>query len=77
MVSEYVLKFSQPKYYRDPIVKYGYMRGTETVDYVYRIRQRWKQYSGVRQIEPGADVVSPSIPHRAKTKKKKYTLSMN
>ena len=77
VVSEYVLKLSQPKYYRDPIVKYGYMRGTETVDYVYRIRQRWKQYSGVRQIEPGADVVSPSIPHRAKTKKKKYTLSMN
>lgn len=46
-VSEYVLKLSQPQYYNNPIVKYGYMRGSETVDYVNRIRQRWAQYRGV------------------------------
>ena len=33
-VSEFVLKLQQPEYYRDPVVKYGYMRGSETVDYV-------------------------------------------
>ena len=45
-VSEYVLKLSQPQYYNDPVVKNGYMRGSETVDYVSRIRDRWAQYRG-------------------------------
>lgn len=43
-VSKYVLLLSQPAYYRDPVVKYGYMRGSETVDYVHKIRDRWEQY---------------------------------
>jgi len=46
-VSEFVLKLSTPQYYRDPVVKHGYMRGTETVNYVARIRDRWSQYCGV------------------------------
>lgn len=46
-VSEYVLKLSTPAYYNDPVVKYGYMRGSESVDYVSRIRSRWSQYRGV------------------------------
>jgi len=46
-VSEFVLKLQQPEYYRDPVVKYGYMRGSETVDYVERIHSRWAQYRGV------------------------------
>lgn len=45
-VADYVLKLTQPAYYNDPVVKYGYMRGTETVDYVARIRSRWMQYCG-------------------------------
>jgi membrane-bound lytic murein transglycosylase F len=28
-------------------VRYGYMRGGETVDYVRRIRDRWAEYRGV------------------------------
>lgn len=32
------------KYYRDPVVKYGYSRGRETVDYVERI---WNYYNDV------------------------------
>ena len=47
-VSKYVLLLSQPRYYNDPLVKYGYMRGSETVDYVYRIEQRWKSYRSRR-----------------------------
>jgi len=45
-VREYVLRLSQPAYYCDTSVKYGYMRGTETADYVDRIRARWSEYSG-------------------------------
>lgn len=40
-VREFVLRLSQPAYYSDPVVKYGYMRGSETADYVDRIRARW------------------------------------
>lgn len=46
-VSEFVLKLSQPRYYMDPVVRNGYMRGGETVEYVSRIRERWAQYRGV------------------------------
>lgn len=45
-VREYVLRLSQPAYYTDPVVKNGYMRGTETADYVDRIRARWGEYCG-------------------------------
>lgn len=37
------------KYYRDPVVRYGYSRGRETVDYVDRI---WKYYGDVVQKIP-------------------------
>lgn len=45
-VKEYVLKLSQPTYYNDPSVKYGYMRGAETTNYVDKIRSRWGEYCG-------------------------------
>ena len=45
-VSPYVLGLREARYYNDPVVRYGYMRGNETVDYVGRIRQRWAQYRG-------------------------------
>lgn len=47
-VSEYVLKLSTEEYYRDPIVKAGYMRGSETVDYVDKILTRWQQYRMIK-----------------------------
>lgn len=43
-VSGYVLKLSDPKFYRDPVVKNGYMRGSETEAYVRQIMERWAQY---------------------------------
>lgn len=46
-VAEYVLKLSQPQYYKDPVVKYGYMRGQETAGYVESINSRWAQYRGM------------------------------
>ena len=36
-VSKAILMKINPKYYNDPVVKYGYCRGTETVDYVKKI----------------------------------------
>lgn len=36
-VSKAILMKMNPKYYRDPVVKYGYCRGTETVAYVKNI----------------------------------------
>ncbi len=45
-VREYVLRLSQPAYYGDKVVKHGYMRGSETADYVDRIRSRWSEYCG-------------------------------
>lgn len=45
-VSEYILLLSKPQYYRDAVVKHGYMRGTETHNYVTSVRQRYEEYSG-------------------------------
>lgn len=45
-VQEYILNLQQPAFYRDPVVKYGYMRGSETSAYVDRIIQRWREYGG-------------------------------
>ncbi|MBO4606515.1 MAG: transglycosylase SLT domain-containing protein [Prevotella sp.] len=46
-VSEYILHLSEAKYYRDPVVKAGYMRGTETHDYVSSVRERYEKYAGI------------------------------
>ena len=52
-VGPYVLRLAEPQYYRDPLVKHGYMRGSETYGYVKSIRQRWQQYRGVKGGAPG------------------------
>lgn len=79
-VAPWVLRLQQPQYYNDPVVRNGYMRGSETVDYVDRIRQRYSQYGGVRYsgASVSGDVSSPlpvipggMTPRRA-TKKYKY-----
>ena len=70
-VSPYVLKLATPQYYNDPIVKYGYMRGSETVDYVQRIRQRHAGYQGVKTKFMG---VHASKPRKAEHRKNKYDI---
>jgi len=69
-VSEFVLKLREPAYYTDPVVKHGYMRGTETVDYVEKIRARYDQYRGVaRSAGPrGGGHYGPLTPQKAKHK---------
>ena len=70
-VSAYVLKLAQPAYYNDPLVKHGYMRGSETVDYVSKIRQRHAGYQGVKSPHLG---FHPSQPRKADKRKNKYDL---
>lgn len=80
-VSKYVLLLSSPQYYRDPVVKYGYMRGSETVGYVSKIHQRWESYRGVRRPritmpDDSLGRYNPSgmTPRKAKHHKKKYNI---
>lgn len=78
-VAYYVLALERPEYYNDPVVKHGYMRGSETVEYVDRIRRRYAQYRGVpyggasvdRQSgtnfpRESSDYYDPMTPHKAK-----------
>jgi len=69
-VREYVLKLAQPAYFNDPIVKYGYMRGTETADYVDKIQQRWLSYRGVKTPHQGFS----QEPQKSRRERSKYKL---
>jgi len=44
-VETFLLKKANSKYYNDDIVKNGYCRGIETVDYVKNVIQRYESYS--------------------------------
>ena len=72
-VEPFVLGLSQPQYYNDPMVKNGYMRGSETVDYVRKIHERWNGYRGIRTVR---NTFAPSaVPQKAThERKKKYQI---
>lgn len=70
-VAPYVLKLATAQYYNDAIVKYGYMRGSETVDYVEKIRSRHASYQGVRSPHVG---FHPSQPRKADKRKNKFDI---
>ena len=50
-VREYLLLKSTPKYFNDPVVKYGYVRGSETVKYVDNIMHLSALYQGAKRKE--------------------------
>ncbi len=60
-VAPFILLLSEPRYYRDPDVRFGYMRGSETEAYVRLIMERWQQYRGSAR-----SFVSGSTPAPAK-----------
>jgi membrane-bound lytic murein transglycosylase F len=43
-VEDYLKLKSHPEYYNDPVVKQGYCRATETVNYVRSVMERWQYY---------------------------------
>lgn len=43
-VDQFVKALSEPRYYRDPVVKNGYCRGNEPYNYVIQIMSRYEQY---------------------------------
>lgn len=45
-VAPFILRLSEARYYTDPVVHNGYMRGQETYGYVERIIRRWQDYGG-------------------------------
>ena len=67
-VSRYLALLSNPEYYRDPVVKNGYMRSSETIDYVERIRSRYSQYGGMPMGRSYSGGASPVMPRKAKKK---------
>jgi len=67
-VSHYLSLLNNPQYYNDPVVRNGYMRSEETIDYVERIRQRYSQYGGVPMRGSSSKGSSPLTPRKAKRK---------
>ncbi|MBQ5621164.1 MAG: transglycosylase SLT domain-containing protein [Bacteroidaceae bacterium] len=59
-VVPYILLLSEPQYYRDPEVRYGYMRGSETEAYVRLIIERWNQYRGYARNHSTGSTPSPA-----------------
>ena len=43
-VKDAVLMKSRPEYYNDPVVKYGYFRGTQTIEYVEKVTAIYNIY---------------------------------
>jgi len=71
-VAEYILLLSEPRYYTDRVVKYGYLRGTETHAYVDLVKSRYEQYAGVIEGEGSFGLGEPAemsgvsiVPRRA------------
>lgn len=72
-VSFFVLHLSRPEYYRDPVVRHGYMIGSETAGYVQSIMDRWRMYGG-NPGAPGAGSPAAGIPRTDRpAKKNRYT----
>ncbi|MCK4747279.1 MAG: transporter substrate-binding domain-containing protein [Bacteroidales bacterium] len=50
-VEDWLLKKSDPEYYTDPVVKYGYARGIETYNYVKEVIERFEHYKNIVNSE--------------------------
>jgi len=46
-VDIFLLNKSKPSYYLDPVVQYGYCRGTEPYNFVYEILERYEHYKNI------------------------------
>jgi membrane-bound lytic murein transglycosylase F len=46
-VDRFLLSKADPKFYNDPVVKYGFCRGTETFNYVSEVMERYEHYKNI------------------------------
>lgn len=46
-VASYLLYKANPKFYKDPVVKFGYCRGDETFRYVGEVLERYEHYKNI------------------------------
>ena len=75
-VKEFVQALQQPRYYNDPIVKNGYMRGTETVGYVEKIMTRYADYRKVAHGESAFSTFGQgSLSPRRSSKANRYQVN--
>lgn len=77
-VAPYILALQRPEYYRDPVVKYGYMIGSETDNYVRSILARYQSYGGsIAMVKtatmPDAQATSPSVTTTSHPVRNKYS----
>ena len=72
-VSQFVRGLSQAKYYRDPVVRHGYMIGSETYGYVQSIVDRWQAYGGGTYVgRAGAPMRSESVSTTDETSQREH-----
>ncbi len=72
-VSQFVRGLSQAKYYRDPIVRHGYMIGSETYGYVQSIVERWQAYGGGTYVgRAGAPMKNESVSAAGETSQREH-----
>ena len=57
-VSDYLLKKSSSKYFNDPVVEFGYCRGSEPVEYVNHILDVFQNYKEILGADEEAESVS-------------------
>jgi len=64
-VEKWLLRKSDPKYYTDKVVKYGYARGIETYNYVREVLERYEHYKNIINPEVVASSRTIGEIHRA------------
>jgi membrane-bound lytic murein transglycosylase F len=60
-VDEFLLMKADPKYYMDPVVTYGYCRGTETYKFVSEVLARYTDYKNILSDQILSAVTIPQI----------------
>lgn len=76
-VSEFILRLSDPAYYRDPVVRHGYMIGRETTNYVTTVASRYVAYGGDMNFGPSSPVIprdpGSNAPQNVRRQNNRYT----
>ena len=74
-VAAFILHLAEPQYYRDPVVKSGYLRGSETHSYVENIMDRWAEYRGQARNFSKASTPAPAKNPREKAEIRRPDIS--